>query len=45
VITDKFFAIVHPFYITDWLAEREGIAKVFPDGERVMRLKMATIGK
>jgi hypothetical protein len=48
-ISDKFFAILHPLYITDWLAEREGIYKGFPDGEvlleRLMRLKMARIVK
>jgi len=49
VITDTFFAILHPLYITDWLAEREGIYKGFPDGEvllqRLMRLKKAAIVK
>lgn len=49
MITDKFVAILRLLYTTEWLAEREGIHKGFPDGEvllqRLMRLKMATIVK
>ena len=49
MITEKFVAILHLPYTIEWLAEREGICKGFPDGEvllqPLMRVKMATIVK